>query len=139
MLIKHGLIFAMVILATLGAPHPAAAQTPPAPPAGAIGEQKPHGGGPRKQLATIIFAGLGGAILGLSTLSFYGRPQDYLANIPIGFAIGIIGGTCVVTYRAATNPQELYGTRPELEKDFDSPRAQAASPKPTSFKFNFDF
>ncbi len=66
-------------------------------------------GGPRKQLATIIYAGLGGAVLGLSTLSFYGRPQDKLANIAIGFAVGVIVGTSVVTYNAATNPDEFYG------------------------------
>jgi hypothetical protein len=45
---------------------------------------KSRSGGPRRQLATILFAGLGGSILGLSTLSFYGRPQDKLSNIAIG-------------------------------------------------------
>lgn len=64
--------------------------------------------GPRRQLATIIFAGLGGAILGLSTLSFYGRPQEKLSNIAIGFAVGVISGTAYVTYKAATNPEEFY-------------------------------
>ncbi len=68
--------------------------------------------GPRRQLATIIFCGLGGAILGLSTLSFYGRPQDKLSNIAVGFAIGIIGGTVYVTYGAATKPKEFYGDLP---------------------------
>jgi hypothetical protein len=58
--------------------------------------------GTRRQLATILFCGLGGAVLGLSTLSFYGRPQDYLGNIGIGFAAGVIGGTIYVTYRSAT-------------------------------------
>lgn len=67
--------------------------------------------GPRKQLATIIYAGLGGAVLGLSTLSFYGRPQEKLSNIAIGFAVGVIAGTAMVTYRAATNPQEFYAER----------------------------
>lgn len=60
--------------------------------------------GPRKQMATIIFSGLGGAILGLSTLSFYGRPQDKLSNIAVGFALGIIIGTVYTTYNAATKP-----------------------------------
>lgn len=60
-------------------------------------------GGPRRQLATILFAGLGGAILGLSTLSFYGRPQDNLGNIGIGFAVGVVAGTVYVTYRSATS------------------------------------
>lgn len=53
---------------------------------------------PRRQLATIIFTGLGGAVLGLSTLSFYGRPQDHLDNIGTGFALGIIAGTGLMTY-----------------------------------------
>lgn len=60
--------------------------------------------GPRKQLATIVFAGLAGAVLGLSTLSFYGRPQDKLSNIAVGFAIGIIVGTAYTTYKQATRP-----------------------------------
>ena len=64
--------------------------------------------GPREQMAKIIFSGLGGAILGLSTLSFYGRPQDKLANIAIGFALGVMVGTAYVTYRAATLPFETY-------------------------------
>lgn len=59
--------------------------------------------GPRRQLATIVFAGLGGAILGLSTLSFYGRPQEHLGNIAIGFAVGVIGGTAFVTFRSASS------------------------------------
>jgi hypothetical protein len=59
-------------------------------------------GGPRRQLATILFMGLGGAVLGLSTLSFYGQPQNYLGNIGIGFAAGVIVGTIYVTYKSAT-------------------------------------
>ncbi len=65
-------------------------------------------GGTRKQIATIIFAGLAGAVLGLSTLSFYGRPQDKLSNIAIGFAVGVIGGTVYTTYKAIHAPYEQY-------------------------------
>ena len=72
-------------------------------------EEKPELTGPRKQLATIVFSGLAGAILGLSTLSFYGRPQDNLKNIAIGFAIGVIGGTAYASYKAAMRPDEFYG------------------------------
>lgn len=64
---------------------------------------------PRKQLATIIFAGLAGSILGLSTLSFYGRPQDKLANIAIGFALGVVSGFVYVTYTAVDDPNRFYG------------------------------
>jgi hypothetical protein len=78
--------------------------------------------GPRKHLATIIFAGLGGAIVGLSTLSFYGRPQDKLGNIGIGFAVGIIAGTGYVTYKLATKPHEFYGDRPWIENEINQTR-----------------
>jgi hypothetical protein len=86
------------------------------------------GAGPRKQLATIVYAGLGGAILGLSTLSFYGRPQDKLSNIAIGFAIGVISGTSYVTYKAASNPAEFYGLKPQIEREMElAARASAVA------------
>jgi hypothetical protein len=75
--------------------------------------------GPRKHLANIVFAGLAGAVLGLSTLSFYGRPQDRLSNIAVGFAIGVIGGTMYSTYKAAAEPREFYGldpSRPQFDQ-----------------------
>lgn len=65
--------------------------------------------GPRKQLSTIFLAGMAGAVLGLSTLSFYGRPQDKLGNIAIGFAIGAVVGTVYTTYDTATQPDKYYG------------------------------
>ena len=126
------------------------AQTAPPPPVQqppGQGEQKGNAlSGPRKQLATIVFAGLGGAVLGLSTLSFYGRPQDNLRNIAIGFAMGIMVGTMLVTYKATTNPQELYGGVAPMP---NSERALAAFsegplhpvpenvPLQASWKFNF--
>jgi len=79
-------------------------------------EDRPTAGGPRRQLATIIYSGLGGAVLGLSTLSFYGRPQDKLSNIAVGFAVGVITGTIAVTYNAATNPDEFYGHSPTRDE-----------------------
>lgn len=48
--------------------------------------------GVRRNIATVIFAGLGGAVLGLSTLSFYGRPQDHTGNIYAGLGVGLIAG-----------------------------------------------
>lgn len=108
----------------------------------------PASGGPRKQLATIIYAGLGGAVLGLSTLSFYGRPQDKLANIAIGFAVGVIVGTSVVTYNAATNPDEFYGPsggddRQSWRYRFDDEdmqsRRAAVGAEPVSLSYAFEF
>ncbi len=106
----------------------ARAQTPPPAPTPPAATDKVKTAGPRKQLATIVFAGLGGAILGLSTLSFYGRPQDKLSNIAIGFAIGVISGTAFVTFNAATNPREFYGGA-EKQKMFapEAPETLSAS------------
>ncbi len=57
----------------------------------------------RKQIASIIFAGLGGAVIGLSTLSFYGEPQEHINNIWTGLGLGIIAGTGYVTYQTFQN------------------------------------
>lgn len=76
--------------------------------------------GTRKQIAGIVFSGLAGAVLGLSTLSFYGRPQDRLSNIAVGFALGIIAGSVFITYGATTNPDKFYGR--ELSASYDHQR-----------------
>ena len=41
-------------------------------------------------------SGLGGAVLGLSTLSFVEEPSEHLKNVIVGGAIGIIIGVGVV-------------------------------------------
>lgn len=110
------------------------AQTPPA--------ETRTTGGPRRQLATILFAGLGGAVLGLSTLSFYGRPQDNLKNIAYGFAAGVVAGTAYVTFKAATNPAEFYGTRPQIEDDMNvtnRAKTESAPLRAPTFAMTFDF
>ena len=78
-------------------------------------EDVPKKSGTRRQLATIIFSGLGGAVVGLSTLSCYGRPQDRLSNIAIGFAVGVIAGTIFTTYQTATKPREYLGQESERQ------------------------
>jgi hypothetical protein len=58
----------------------------------------------RKSIATVMLAGVGGAILGLSTLSFYGQPSDHVNNISTGFLLGLAGGTGYVIYQQASDP-----------------------------------
>ncbi len=53
-------------------------------------------------------AGLGGAILGLSTLSFVEEPKDHLKNVLVGGALGIIVGVGVVAYTQATKSETIY-------------------------------
>lgn len=138
---------AVAILFVLGCFQGSVASAQGAQPAGT--ETGRSAGGPRKQLATIIYAGLGGAVLGLSTLSFYGRPQDKLANIAIGFAIGVIAGTSVVTYNAATNPDEFYGPNDDRQTwryDFKRPSdrelasgAEIESSRPISMPISISY
>jgi hypothetical protein len=65
-----------------------------------------------------MFAGLAGAVLGLSTLSFYGEPQEHIGNIWTGLALGALGGAGYVLSKSTsnsnsevmqwpTNPQQL--------------------------------
>jgi hypothetical protein len=65
----------------------------------------------RKSFATVMFCGLGGAVLGLSTLSFYGKPDEHIGNISTGFAIGIIGGVAFAAVDTAQSVRrvESYG------------------------------
>lgn len=107
------LILALAMTSPLPTKAYAQAAAPTAP---AAFEEKAELSGTRKQLATIVFAGLAGAILGLSTLSFYGRPQDHLSNIAIGFALGVIGGASFTTYKAATQPYGAYDMSQETFK-----------------------
>lgn len=51
----------------------------------------------RTQVAKIVLSSLGGTILGISTLSFYDRPQDHLSNVALGGTVGALLGSIYVT------------------------------------------
>lgn len=104
-----------------------------------------HKYGPRRQISTIVYMGLAGAVLGLSTLSFYGRPQDHLTNIPIGFGIGVIVGAVYMTYQAATKPDEFY-RQSEYQPNFNHSKPELSFysdqfqfKKPQVFSYNWSF
>lgn len=52
----------------------------------------------KRTTATILFASIGGGVLGLSTLSFYGKPQEHTDNITTGVLIGFLAGLSYVMY-----------------------------------------
>lgn len=73
-------------------------------------------------LAIIVGAGAGGAILGLSTLSFYEKPKEHWKNITVGGAIGVIAGVAVVVFLQATRNQSIGDeeeARFKASPDFD--------------------
>ncbi len=59
----------------------------------------------QQDLIIVAGAGVGGAILGLSTLSFYDKPSKHVPNIWTGAAIGVIVGVIFVAYNGATRNQ----------------------------------
>ncbi|MBL7665065.1 MAG: hypothetical protein JNM93_08020 [Bacteriovoracaceae bacterium] len=72
----------------------------------------------KRDLIIISGAGLGGAILGLSTLSFVNEPSKHWKNVMVGGAVGIIVGVIVV----ASIQAERTGSylEPTAMKDFDT-------------------
>lgn len=79
--------------------------------------------GVRRGIATVMFAGLGGAVLGLSTLSFYGEPQEHIGNIWTGLALGVVGGSVYVL--SQSSPSALVeSSAPNLQASFGSRKKQ---------------
>lgn len=63
-----------------------------------------------RDITIVAGLGVGGAVLGLSTLSFVEEPSDHLKNIVVGGAIGIIIGVAVVAYSQASKSQQYFET-----------------------------
>lgn len=81
----------------------------------------------RRNFATVMFCGLGGAVLGLSTLSFYGKPDEHIGNISTGFALGVIGG---VAYATADTVQSVRKVESySLHDNINGKRQQAVAHK----------
>ncbi|MBF0300269.1 MAG: hypothetical protein HQK51_16220 [Oligoflexia bacterium] len=61
-------------------------------------------------ISIVAGAGVGGAILGLSTLSFTDEPRKHLKNILIGASVGVIVGVAIVIWAQATKTQDQYSS-----------------------------
>jgi hypothetical protein len=57
----------------------------------------------RGALGTILMSGLVGGIIGLSTLSFYDKPEKHIRNITWGAGIGMISAALFITFDVAQN------------------------------------
>jgi hypothetical protein len=69
----------------------------------------------------VVGAGAAGAIIGLSTLSFYQKPKEHWKNITIGGAIGVIVGVGAVAYLQATRSQTIEDESEEEEASLKAP------------------
>ncbi len=61
-----------------------------------------------RDMYTVVGFGLGGAILGLSTLSFVDEPSEHLRNIVVGGAVGVIIGVTVIAWQQAYKSKSFY-------------------------------
>ena len=107
----------------------------------------------RPKIATVALAGIGGAVLGLSTLSFYGQPSEHLNNISTGFILGILAGTIYVLADSADSmsggggmgyssldkdPPEARGIIPETQ-DRVVHSSQSQEPTAPALAMSFQF
>ncbi|NUN04506.1 MAG: hypothetical protein HUU57_01980 [Bdellovibrio sp.] len=95
----------------------------------------------KRSVAAILFSSLGGAILGLSTLSFYGEPQEHTGNIAVGALVGFVGGISYVLYDSLQPPTpqgQDFGKA--FDQDFQIRRASATFAKaPPVIQVKFEF
>lgn len=94
-------------------------------------------------------SGLGGAVLGLSTLSFVEEPSEHLKNVLVGGAIGIIVGVGIVAYIQATKSETIYKQNASLNPQqfttkqriawHQSEQSQSTPTMPTQVGYQFSF
>ena len=73
----------------------------------------------RENLVIVMVSGLFGSLVGLSTVSFYQKPERSLSNISLGFTLGILTGALFVTYRFITHSR-LKEVGKELSLSYES-------------------
>nr|BFD68935.1 hypothetical protein HAGR004_39570 [Bdellovibrio sp. HAGR004] len=94
----------------------------------------------KRNTAAVLFASLGGAVLGLSTLSFYGSPEEHTDNISLGALAGFVAGVGYVVYDSSRPAAPTYDYSQNLGWDLKNRRASATIAKaPSAIKFEFEF
>ena len=63
----------------------------------------------KRGTAIIMFSGLAGGVLGLSTLSFYGQPEEHTRNITTGALIGMVSGAGFLLWESQQGTSSRWG------------------------------
>lgn len=63
----------------------------------------------KRGAAIVMFSGLAGGVLGLSTLSFYGEPEEHTTNVTTGALLGLIGGAGYLMWESQRQPINRWG------------------------------
>lgn len=90
----------------------------------------------RRNVAAVLFSTLGGAVLGLSTLPFYGEPQEHTDNINVGALVGFVAGVGYVTYKSQ---QPALSADYGLSEEWQKKKALAATAKAPMINIQFEF
>lgn len=94
----------------------------------------------KRNVATVFFSTLGGAVLGLSTLSFYGEPQEHTDNITLGAALGMVAGVGYLSYQSQKPLSQSYEYSDFNEWDQKNKRASLYKNKALPLvQVQFDF
>ena len=93
----------------------------------------------KRGVATVLFSTLGGAILGLSTLSFYGEPQEHTENIMTGALVGLIAGSGYLLYSTSQPEPAPVDYTQSFEEQMKNKKALASAKAPVLFSYQFDF
>jgi hypothetical protein len=97
----------------------------------------------KRGVAAVMFSTIGGAVLGLSTLSFYDKPQEHTNNITVGALIGLVAGVGYVVYDSSRrNPPpsgnyDFSWERPD--EQFKKASLFAKNKQAPVLQYQFDF
>ncbi|KYG67489.1 hypothetical protein AZI86_06315 [Bdellovibrio bacteriovorus] len=93
----------------------------------------------KRHVATVLFSTLGGAVLGLSTLPFYGEPQEHTDNISVGALLGFVAGASYAAY-AASKPEVPVRNDYGFGESIQNKKALAVNAKAMPLvQLNFEF
>jgi hypothetical protein len=83
----------------------------------------------RRGALSVLVGGLGGAVIGISTLSFYKNSHEHIGNVTTGFGVGLVAGTIfLLASQPHQSPYNFEGNTPRvIEESNYHPRGKSIS------------